>query len=175
METPGKNSETEEGLKQLISFVVGSEEYGMEIDRVREAIRTPKITRLPNAPSFVKGIINLRGDVIPHVDLRDKFGLAPAQFSDSTRVIVVDVGGKLVGMIVDAESQVIRLPAGQIEPPPPLAGGLPGELIEGVGKIAGRLIVLLNVEKVLSAGERIELEKVKPGESKQTQVTVPAH
>lgn len=174
MANTAKNQQTEAELKQLISFVVGKEEYGMEIVRVKEVIRTPEITRLPKAPSFVKGIINLRGDVIPVVDLRDEFGLEATEFSASTRVIIVDVDGKLVGMIVDAASEVIRIPTDQIEPPPPIAGGLPNELIDGVGKIGDRLIVLLNIDTLLSASARIQLEGMLPDESVPDGATAPA-
>lgn len=172
METIGKQKSIDGDVKQLISFMVGNEEYAMEIVRVKEVIRTPTITRLPKAPSFVKGIINLRGDVIPIVDLRDKFGLEATEYTAATRVIVVDVDGKLVGMIVDAASQVIRIPTDQIEPPPPVAGGLPSDLIEGVGKIGDRLIVLLNIDMILSASERIQLEGIEARESRQHRETV---
>jgi purine-binding chemotaxis protein CheW len=163
----------DEEIKQLISFMVGNEEYGMEILRVKEVIRPPSIARLPKAPTFVKGIINLRGDVIPIVDLRDKFGLEAAEYTATTRIIVVDVDGRLVGMIVDAASQVIRIPEDQIEPPPPVAGGLPSELIEGVGKLEDRLIILLNIDMILSTSERMQLEGMETPKTIQERTTVP--
>jgi purine-binding chemotaxis protein CheW len=147
-------------LNQLISFLVGDEEYGLDILRVKEVIRLREITRLPRAPSFVKGIINLRGDVIPIIDLRNKFGLEHQQYSAMTRVIVVDVDGRLVGMVVDAASQVVRVPADQIDPPPPIAGGLSVEFIKGVGKLEERLIILLNIDRILSIEEKVELERL---------------
>ena len=107
-------------LRQFISFSVGEEEYGLELLRVKEVIRVREITWLPKAPSFVKGIINLRGDVIPIIDLRDKFGLEAKEATAMTRVIVVEVEGKLMGMVVDSASQVVRIPADQIDPPPPV-------------------------------------------------------
>ena len=147
-------------LNQLISFEVGGEEYGMEILRVKEVIRLREIIRLPRAPSFVKGIINLRGDVIPIIDLRDRFGLEHQEYSTMTRVIVVDVEGRLVGMVVDAASQVVRIPADQIEPPPPIVGGLSAEYIKGVGKLDERLVILLNIDRILSPQEKGELERM---------------
>jgi purine-binding chemotaxis protein CheW len=147
-------------LNQLISFLVGEEVYGLEILRVKEVIRLREITRLPRAPTFVKGIINLRGDIIPIIDLRDKFGLEHQQYTAMTRVIVVDVGGRLVGMVVDAASQVVRVPADQIDPPPPIAGGLSVEFIKGVGKLEERLIILLNIDRILSIEEKVELERL---------------
>ena len=161
--------EMEGELNQLISFKVGNEEYGLDILRVKEVIRIREITRLPKAPSFVKGIINLRGDVIPIIDLRDKFGLEHQEYTDMTRVIVVDVDEKLVGMVVDAASQVVRIPADQIDPPPPIVGGLSTEYIKGVGKIDERLVILLQIDRILSTEEKLELEKLeleKPEEQK---------
>jgi purine-binding chemotaxis protein CheW len=152
--------ESEGELNQLISFEVGEEEYGLEILRVKEVIRIREITRLPKAPSFVRGIINLRGDVIPIIDLRDKFGLPNAEYTDTTRVIVTDVDGKLVGMVVDAASQVLRVPADQIDPPPPIVGGLSAEYIKGVGKLGERLIILLNIDRILSTEEKVELARM---------------
>jgi purine-binding chemotaxis protein CheW len=152
--------EIEAELNQLISFMVGEEEYGLDILRVKEVIRIREITRLPQAPSFVKGIINLRGDVIPIIDLRDKFGLEHREYTAMTRVIVVDVDGKLVGMVVDAASQVVRIPADQIEPPPPIAGGLSVEYIRGVGKLDERLIILLQIDRILSTEEKVELKNL---------------
>lgn len=150
----------ESELNQLISFEVGQEEYGLEILRVKEVIRLREITRLPRAPSFVKGIINLRGDVIPIIDLRDRFGLERQEYTAMTRVIVVDVESRLVGMVVDAASQVMRIPADQIEPPPPIAGGLSAEYIKGVGKLEERLIILLDIDRILSRQEKAELERM---------------
>jgi purine-binding chemotaxis protein CheW len=155
-----KRFEAEENVKQLISFMLGDEEYGLEILRVKEVIRTPAVTRLPNAPSFVKGIINLRGDVVPIIDLRDRFGLDRIEQTLLARVIVADIDGRLVGLVVDSVSQVVRIPADQIEAPPPVAGGLPSEIVDGVGKIGDRLIVLLNIDAILSAGEREDLDVI---------------
>jgi purine-binding chemotaxis protein CheW len=139
---------------------VGDEEYGLEILRVKEVIRIREITRLPKAPRFVKGIINLRGDVIPIIDLRDRFGLEHKEYTVMTRVIVVDVEGKLVGMVVDAASQVVRIPSDQIEPPPPIVGGISAEYIKGVGKLDDRLVILLNIDRILTVEEKVELRKL---------------
>ena len=141
-------------LRQFISFSVGEEEYGLELLRVKEVIRVREITWLPKAPSFVKGIINLRGDVIPIIDLRDKFGLESKEATSMTRVIVVEVEGRLMGMVVDSASQVVRIPADQIDPPPPVLGGFSQEFITGVGKLDDKLIILLNIDAVLTVEER---------------------
>ena len=147
-------------LNQLISFEVGEEEYGLEILRVKEVIRIREITRLPRAPSFVKGIINLRGDVIPIIDLRDKFGLEAREETAQTRVIVVEVEGRLMGMVVDSASQVVRIPADQIDPPPPVLGGFSQEFITGVGKLEDKLVILLNADAILTVDEKIALSSI---------------
>ena len=157
MDSQGNRRELDGELSLLISFIVGDEEYGLDILRVKEVIRIREITRLPRAPSFVKGIINLRGDVIPIIDLRDKFGLEHQDYTSKTRVIVVDVDDRLVGMVVDAASQVVRMPRDRIEPPPPIAGGLSAEFIRGVGKLDERLIILLNIDRILSTQEKVAL------------------
>ncbi len=165
MEEKKRRPEREGDLNQLISFIVGEEEYGLDILRVKEVIRIREITRLPQAPSFVKGIINLRGDVIPIIDLRDRFGLEHREYTQTTRVIVVDVDGKLVGMVVDAASQVVRIQADQIEPPPPIVGGLSVEYIKGVGKLEERLVILLNIDRILNQQEKIELKHLETQET----------
>jgi purine-binding chemotaxis protein CheW len=152
MESKKERKETGE-LRQFISFSVGEEEYGMELMRVKEVIRVRETTWLPRAPSFVKGIINLRGDVIPIIDLRDKFGLEPREATAMTRVIVVEVEGRLMGMVVDSASQVVRIPEDQIEPSP-VHGSFSQDFISGVGKRDDTLIILLNADAVLTIEER---------------------
>ena len=147
-------------LKQFISFSIGEEEYGLELLRVKEVIRIREITWLPKAPSFVKGIINLRGDVIPIIDLRDKFGLEAKESTAMTRVIVVEVEGRMIGMVVDAASQVVRIPADQIDPPPPMLGGFSQEFITGVGKLEDKLIILLNTDAILTMEEMSALSTI---------------
>jgi len=159
MEATIARLETEE-LRQFISFSVGQEEYGLELLRVKEVIRVREITWLPKAPSFVKGIINLRGDVIPIVDLRDKFGLAASAETAQTRVIVVEVSGQLVGMVVDSASQVVRIPTAQIDPPPPVLGGFSQDFITGVGKLEDKLVILLNVDSLLTREEQNALSAI---------------
>src|SRR5271157_6442579 len=162
MEALKDRVDTREELRQFISFSVGDEEYGLELLRVKEVIRVREITWLPKAPSFVKGIINLRGDVIPIIDLRDKFGLETREQTAQTRVIVVEVEGRLMGMVVDSASQVVRIPADQIDPPPPVLGGLSQEFITGVGKIEDKLVILLNVDAILTVDEKVALSSMDP-------------
>ena len=149
---------TAEEVKQLISFTVGAEEYGLELLRVKEVIRMRQITWLPKAPSCIKGIINLRGDVIPIVDLRDRFGLESIEQTAMTRVIVVEVDGRLIGMVVDSASQVVRLPADQFDPPPPMVGDRAQAFITGVGKMDGKLILTIDAERILRADELNQID-----------------
>jgi len=141
----------------LISFTVGAEEYGLELLRVKEVIRMRQITWLPKAPACVKGIINLRGDVIPIVDLRERFGLQSIEDTAMTRVIVVEVEGRPVGMVVDSASQVVRVPADQFDPPPPMVGRAARGFITGVGKMDGKLIITIDMDRILSTEEMSQI------------------
>lgn len=146
-------------MRQLISFTVGAEEFGLELLRVKEVIRMRQIIWLPNAPAFVKGIINLRGDVIPIIDLHGKFGLEAGAETASTRVIVVEVKGQPVGMVVDAASEVVRVAADQVAPPPPLVRMGEKEFVTGVAKLEERLIILVDVDSIFSTDEVGDIAK----------------
>ena len=146
-------------VKQLISFTVGNEEYGLELLRVKEVIRMRQVTWLPKAPSCVKGIINLRGQVIPIIDLRERFDLPHARDTAMTRVIVVEIERKPVGMVVDSASQVVRVPVDQFEPPPPVLGEEASSFISAVGKIGDRLVTIMDVEKLLGREEMRRIER----------------
>jgi purine-binding chemotaxis protein CheW len=139
-------------MKQLISFAVGAEEYGLELAQVKEVIRMRQITWLPKAPASVKGVINLRGDVIPIVDLRERFGLSAQEQTATTRVIVVEVQGHMVGMVVDAANQVVRVPADQFDPPPLITSEDKG-IVTAVGKVDDRLVIMIDVDRILSTEE----------------------
>lgn len=147
-------------ILQLVTFRLGKEEYSIDILRVQEIIRHMELTRVPKAPDFVDGVINLRGRVIPVLDLRKRFGLPVSEKTDETRIIVVDISDKTVGFKVDAVSEVLRLAADKVEPPPSLVAGIDSEYIKGVGKMEGRLIILLDVSKILTACEKESLAAV---------------
>ncbi|HLC41343.1 MAG TPA: chemotaxis protein CheW [Methylomirabilota bacterium] len=142
------------GVLQLVSFNLGDEEYGVDILRVQEINRMVHITRVPKAPEFVEGVINLRGKVIPIVDLRKRFGLTAKPHDKNTRIIVVDIDGRTVGLIVDGVSEVLRFSMDTIEPPPPMVTGVDAEYIWGVGKLEDRLLILLDLSKVLANEEK---------------------
>lgn len=138
---------------KYLTFVLGGEEYGLEILKVREIIGLMDITSVPQTPVFIKGVINLRGKVIPVIDLRLKFGMEEAEPTDETCIIVVDIGGSLMGIFVDTVSEVLDVTADQIEPPPSFGSAIDTVFILGMGKIKGKVKILLDIEKVLSAEE----------------------
>jgi purine-binding chemotaxis protein CheW len=139
---------------QLVTFRLGNEEYSVDILSVQEIIRHMDLTRVPKAPEFVDGVINLRGKVIPVLDLRKRFGLNADEKTNETRIIVVDISDKTVGFKVDAVSEVLRLSADTVEPPPSIVTDVDSEYIKGVGKMEGRLIILLDVSKILTTSEQ---------------------
>ncbi len=151
-----KISDREEYL-QLVTFKIGDEEFSVPILKVQEIIRITDITRVPSAPHFVEGVINLRGKVIPIIDIRKRFGLPCLDCDGSSRIIVVDSGNKVVGLIVDSVSEVLRLPRSTVEPPPSMTGGVESEYIEGIGKLGERFVALLDVDRILTGSQMAEL------------------
>jgi purine-binding chemotaxis protein CheW len=142
-------------LIQLVTFSIGDEEFGVDILKVQEIIRTMEITKVPKAPDFVEGVINLRGNVIPIIDLRKRFGLETREHDKHTRIIVIEINKTIVGFIVDSVSEVLRIPSDTVEPPPPVVAGIESDYINGVGKLEDRLLILLDLDKLLS-GEEVE-------------------
>ena len=139
-----------EELLQLVSFKIGEEEFGVDILQVQEINRMLDVTRVPNAPEFVDGVINLRGKVIPIINLRRRFGMQRKEKDKNTRIVVVELTGKIVGFVVDAVQEVLRIPRSVTEPPPTLVGAVKAEYITAVGKLEDRLLILLDLEKVLT-------------------------
>ncbi len=138
---------------QLVSFNIGTEEFGVDILKVQEINRMVEITKVPQAPHYVEGVINLRGKVIPIVDLRKRFDLELKEYDKNTRIVVVDIGGNIMGMIVDAVSEVLRLSTSTIEPPPEIVTGINSEYIKGVAKLDDRLLIFLDLSKVIDVEE----------------------
>lgn len=149
-----------EELLQLVGFKIGDEEFGVDILKVQEINHMVEVTRIPNAPAFVEGVINLRGKVIPIIDLRRKFGLQPKERGKDTRIIVVELSGKIVGFIVDAVSEVLRIPKSITEPPPPIVSGIEAEYIIAVGKLEDRMLILIDLDKVMTGAEKREIKQV---------------
>ena len=144
--------------RQLVVFQLGAELYGVDIARVHEIIRLQTITRVPRAPRFVEGVINLRGKVIPVVDLRRSFGLPLAEHTRATRTVVVEIGDQVVGIIVDSVSEVLRVSTSTIEPPSPVVAGIDSEYLHGIAKLPERLVILLDLDRVLAREERRAIE-----------------
>jgi purine-binding chemotaxis protein CheW len=149
-----------EELLQLVSFNIGDEEFGVNILKVQEINRMLAVTRVPNAPEYVDGVINLRGKVIPIIDLRRRFGMERKEHDKNTRIIVVELCGKIVGFVVDAVSEVLRIPKSVTEPPPQIVAGIDAEYITAVGKLEDRLLILLDLEKVLTTDEKGEVSAI---------------
>jgi purine-binding chemotaxis protein CheW len=142
-------------LIQLVSFNLEKEEYGINVLMVREIIRMLNITRVPNTPHYVEGVINLRGKVIPIISLRRKFDLPESEYDKRTRIMVMEVVGEMMGFIVDEVSEVIRISEKEIQPPPPVvSNGIEQECMAGVINQAERLLVLLDLERMFTADER---------------------
>lgn len=159
-----KKEEVREETTQLVVFKLGEEEFGVNILQVREIEKLDQgLTRVPKAPHFVEGVINLRGEIIPIVDLRKRFGLTLPDLGLDSRVIIVEIGDEPVGMLVDAVVEVLRVPLSAIESTPSITKGVNSYYLAGVAKIDERLIVLLNLERALSPEETEELSKAELG------------
>lgn len=159
METIKEHSDENAGeLIQLVSFMLGEEEFGVNVLKVREIIRMPEITRVPNTPHYVEGVINLRGKVIPVMSMRNRFGLEQKECDKHTRIMVMEVDSELMGFIVDSVSEVIRISEQEIQPPPTVvATGVDHECLSGIISQRERLLVLLDLEKVSSKEDRMLL------------------
>jgi len=144
---------------KYLTFVLCEEEYGLEILKVREIMGLLDVTPVPQTPAFVKGVINLRGKVIPVVDLRLKFGMPEVEYTKETCIIVVDVGALLMGIIVDTVSEVIEIKEEEIEPAPSFGEKVDVKFILGMGKIKGKVKILLDIDRVLSSEELSAVEK----------------
>jgi purine-binding chemotaxis protein CheW len=149
-------------LIQLVSFRLGNEEFAVEILRVQEINRMVEITHVPQVPHFVDGIINLRGKVIPVVDLRTKFGMETKDRDKNSRIVVCDVGGETVGMVVDAVSEVLRVPQSTVEAPPEIVRSSGLEYIRGVVKLEERLLLFLDISKLATEVSQAMNEQLEP-------------
>lgn len=145
---------------QLVVFKLDKEEYGVDIMQVQEISPFQKLTKVPNSPAFVDGIVNLRGDVIPVVSLKKKFNLAETEVTELTRLIVINNGSRRTGFVVDDASEVITITDKDIEEAPPMVVGADRKYIQGVGKVGQRILIILDLHKLLTEEEEIQLNNI---------------
>jgi purine-binding chemotaxis protein CheW len=152
---------SEDKIVQIVSFsLLNDVEYGINILSIHEILKIIDITRLPNTPPFIKGVINLRGNVIPVVNIRKRFGYKETKITDDSRIIVVGINGKLVGLLVDCVFQVFRIPIKDINSPSELIDGVSAEFIQGVGRMKDRLIIILKLDNMLLIEDKDKDEKI---------------
>ncbi len=138
---------------QLVTFTLENEEYAVDILKVQEINRMTEITVVPNSQTYVEGVINLRGRVIPVINLRKKFGLSGKDRDGSSRVIIMDIQGITMGLVVDFVSEVLRIPSGIVDPTPPMASDISKEFIKGIAKLKDRLIILIDMDRLIEKSE----------------------
>ena len=155
-----KSTESErEKTRQFVSFQIREELYGIDIHSVQEIDRMHSITRLPKTLPFIEGVINLRGHILPVIDMAKRFGMPPVEVGRQTRIIIVRLTGKSVGLIVGQVNEVVELEEKAIEPAPSMAFAVDQRYVEGVGRISAGLIILLNVDLLLSTEEMTQLQQ----------------
>lgn len=145
--------------KQLVIFELGAEHFGIDIASVEGINKMLDITKIPQSPDYMLGITNLRGSVLPVLDLQKRFGMKSEEQTNETRIVVANMDGVKVGMVVSAVSEVLTIEDSVIEPPPPMVSNINSEFIIGVAKIDKRLVILLDLSKVLSFEEKIQIAK----------------
>ncbi|MDA8107887.1 MAG: chemotaxis protein CheW [Betaproteobacteria bacterium] len=149
-----------QGPREFLTFRLGEEEYGIEILKVQEIRGYEAVTAIANTPEFIKGVINLRGTIVPIVDMRIKFNLSSANYDQFTVVIILNVAERVVGMVVDSVSDVISLGSEQVRPAPSFAAGLDTEYIIGLGTIDERMLILVDIEKLMASRDMALLEVI---------------
>ncbi len=156
IETKAESKQDE--ILQLVSFKIGDEEFGVDILKVQEINRIMQITQVPNSPEFVDGVVNLRGKIIPVINLRKRLKMPVLKHNSKTRIIVVELADSTVGFVVDEVNEVLRIPKSITEPAPSMVTGINTDYITAVGKLEDRLLILLDLEKILSQEETKEIE-----------------
>jgi purine-binding chemotaxis protein CheW len=145
---------------EFLTFTLGSEEYGMDILKVQEIRGYDAVTTIANTPEFIKGVINLRGTIVPIVDLRIKFHLGTVEYNQLTVVIILNLGHRVVGIVVDSVSDVLALTPEQIRPAPDLSAGLDTRYLMGLGTVGERMLILVDIEKLMSSNEMALMDEM---------------
>lgn len=151
-EVESQQDEAAAASVELLCFRVADEEYAISIMDIKEIIKPREVTEVPRVPAFVRGILSLRGNIIPIFDMRVRLGLAGGEGSERERVVVVKRDNGFAGVLVDEVVQVVRIPEGEVEPPPVVLEGIDREFVLGIGRVAGRMLILLDMDKVLDVG-----------------------
>lgn len=156
-----KNGSSSEELLQLVICQLSNEEFGIEISKVQEIIRIPDITSLPQAPCYIEGIINLRGSIIPVINLALRFNLPREELDERSRIMVVEIDNMVAGIVVDAVTEVMRISTEDIDPAPEIIASKVSErYIQGVGKIDKRLLILLDIDKVFTEEQKMNINRL---------------
>ncbi len=153
MQTMQAGREAAQAGREYLSFVLGEAQYGIDILKVQEIRTYEPPTRIANTPAFIKGVINLRGNIVPIIDLRVKFGLPEQRYDTQTVVIVLNVAKRTIGVVVDGVSDVLAVPASEIKPPPELSGALDTQYLLGLATVGGQMLIIIDIEKLLSSRE----------------------
>ena len=153
-------SQAEAAGQEFLVFTLGAEEYGIDILKVQEIRGYDNVTRIANAPAFIKGVINLRGIIVPIVDMRIKFHLGRVEYDNQTVVIIMNVAHRVVGMVVDGVSDVLTLQADQVMPAPEFGATLTTEYLTGLGTVDGRMLILMDIEKLMTSKEMELIDSV---------------
>ena len=155
-----KKNGTDPGAREFLAFKLGQEEYGIDILKVQEIRGYEAVTRIANAPEFIKGVVNLRGIIVPIVDMRIRFKLAAPTYDQFTVVIILNIAGRVVGMVVDSVSDVTQLTPAQIKPAPEMGSVLNTDYLIGLGTLDERMLILLDIDRLMSNEEMGLIEKV---------------
>lgn len=151
---------TDDAFEQLVVMEIANERYGVDIGAVNTIIRMQEITAIPRTPDFVEGVINLRGSIVPVIDLRKRLGVVVGDTTKASRIVVVEAADQVIGMIVDAVLETLRLANDAVEPPSPVVSSADSAYVRGVGKQGNRLVILLDLAKVLTSKEIVALGKI---------------
>jgi purine-binding chemotaxis protein CheW len=154
-----KTEAAEETLQEYLTFILGDEEYGIEILKVQEIRGYDTVTRIANTPDFIKGVINLRGHIVPIIDLRIKFNLGLVEYNEFTVVIILNIGNRVIGIVVDGVSDVLSLSAQQIRAVPDLVSDIDNKYLLGLGTVGERMLILVDIERLMSSQDMALVDK----------------
>ena len=160
---PTNDKATEGALQEYLTFVLGAEEYGIEILKVQEIRGYDAVTRIANTPDFIKGVINLRGHIVPIIDLRIKFNLGKVEYNEFTVVIILSISARVIGIVVDGVSDVLTLSAAQVSPVPDLVSDIDNKYLLGLGTVDDRMLILVDIERLMSSQDMALVEAASEG------------